>query len=1127
MRGVVCGISVGVILCSGAGAQGPQPLQLASREPAFYAIVGTHIERAEAGSFSALRARLVLRLHNATIPEALTAVEEQTSLRFTYKPSILPSGTTVSLDAGDITVAAALTQILLDADVDVEIGPYGQATLVARHRVVDRSQPSDTIVVRGTVTDSSTHGPVSGATIQVVGSRQGTVSGTDGAYTLSGLPPGTYRLLVRRLGYASTNIEVAAATAGVYVRNISLTVVPTVLDQVVTTVTGNQRLGNIGNSIATIRADSIVPNTPVTTLADLINARAAGVQVINPGGVTGASPVLYIRGAGSLSQSTQPLVYVDGVRVSNSFAGSPTSGGGTAGRFNDVVPEDIESIEIVKGPSAATLYGTDAANGVILITTKHGQGGPTRWSFYSEGGLLKADPTSIPYNYTGWGHAPGSSQEINSRTLLTVAAGGCIQDSVTRFTPLRVGSLTPIGTGNRGQAGAEVSGGGAGALRYFIAGDYTEEAAPLQDPAIDQRILDSLVGPAIGSSYVRHPNSVSKYDGRLNIFTPLIKNADISISTSYLSQTTHIPVGGTPLFSAGGAGYRDQYNGWVDGVGPDYVFSLIPTENTEHFTAAVTSHWIPVQWLTARATVGLDASNDVYSELQPSEAGPIDFNPGGWVYDQHNTTTLYSVDLGTTARLPLTSWLVSSTSIGAQYHRVDIAEAAAQATHLTSGATSIADGIPSGSQSDTQSVVAGAYAEEQVALDDRLFVTGAVRVDGANDFGRQFNTATYPKGSISWLVSRESFFPTWRWLSLWRLRAAYGESGTQPGLVLTTLHTTPVTVDGVLQTGTTLATLGNSQVQPERQKEIEAGSDLDLFNSRVHTEFTFYSKRNVNALYNVPLGASLGVGSGAIEENIGEIINWGYEALLSADLVAARAFTWEVGFNGSINHNRVVTLGPYFQPIYGQYGNTSIVQGYPVFSIFAQPYSYHDANGNGIIENDEITLGTGQRFLGPTIPSRQLTASTHIDLIDHRVRIGAQFDYRGGFVIPDNFLASQCSLGTALAANARSASLGAQAACVAYNNTGSNYGLVSDGSFIRFRELSLTLVAPDRVAARLRARNLSITLSARNLALWTRFPGGDPESAPPNLGTPTNSLFAPGGGVPSSQYWLARVNIGL
>jgi TonB-linked SusC/RagA family outer membrane protein len=1056
----------------------------------------------------------------------LTAIQEQTSLRFAYKPSILPSGATVTLDAGDITVAAALTQILLDADVDVEIAPYGLASLVARNRVADQRQANDTVVVRGTITDSTTHNPVSGAVVRVAGGNQSATSGSDGTYSIIRLSPGTYRLVVRRLGYAVATVEVTATAAGVFTRNIALIEVPTLLNQVVTTVTGNQQLRSIGNSIATISADSIVPNTPVTSLSDIINARAAGVQVINPGGVTGASPILYIRGAGSLSQSSQPLLYIDGVRVSNSFAGSPSYQAGTAGRFNDVAPEDIASIEIVKGPSAATLYGTDAANGVILITTKRGEGGATRWTLYGEGGFLTADPTTIPYNYTGWGHAPGSSQAINSCTLVAVAAGSCIQDSVTKFTPLRVGSLTPLGIGNRGEGGAQVSGGSAKGLRYFISGDYTSEVAPVQDPVVDQRILDSLVGPTIGSSYIRHPNSVSKYDGRLNLTAPIGKNADISISSSYLSQSTQIPSGAVTLFSAGGAGYRNQTDGWVGGVGPDFVFSVIPSEKTQHFTGAATSHWTPVEWLTARATVGLDESNDVFTELQPAAAGPIDYNPSGSVYDQNGTTTLYSVDLGTTARLPLTSWLVSNTSVGAQYHRVDVTTAVASASQLTSGATSVSGGIPSGAQIDTQSVVAGVYAEEQLALNDRLFVTGAVRVDGANDFGHKFQSATYPKAGVSWLLSRESFFPSWRWLTLWRLRGAYGESGTQPGVVLTTLRTVPVTIDGTVQTGTTLFSLGNPQLQPERQKEIEMGSDLDLVDSRVHLEFTYYSKRNVNALYSVPLATSLGTALGSVEENIGEISNWGYEALISAELVSARSFGWGVAFNGSINHNRVVSLGPYFQPMYGQYGNTSIVAGYPLFSMFAQPYSYSRTNANGVLEPNDITVSKAQRFVGPTIPSRQLTAATHIDLFDSRVRIGAQFDYRGDFFIPNGFLATQCAVGTAFASVVRSASLGSQAACLAYVNDGTNFGLISDGSFVRFRELSLTLVAPEHLARELRARSLSVTLSARNLALWTRFPGGDPESAPQTLGFPSNGVFA-SGGVPSSQYWLMRVSLGL
>lgn len=1125
MRGLVCSISVGVILCSGAGAQGPQPLQLASREPAFYAIVGMHVERAEAGSFAALRARLVLRLHNATIPEALTAIEKQTQLRFAYKPLILPSDATVSLDAGDITVAAALTQILLDADVDVEIAPYGQATLVARNRVATQRQPGDSIIVHGTITDSSTHSPVSGAAIRVVGGRQGATSGLDGTYTITGLAPGTYRLIVRRLGYAVATVNVPAATAGVYARDIALMPAPTVLDQVVTTVTGNQTLRSIGNAIGTINADSLVPTTPVTTLSDVINARTPGVQVINLGGLTGASPQVYVRGVGSLSQSTQPLLYVDGVRVSNSFATAPNNGPGLSGGFNDVDPEDIQTIEVVRGPSAATLYGTDAANGVIVITTKHGAAGSPRWNIYSEGGILTVDPDRFPFNYTGWGHT-SSGTITNACTLIAVSSGSCVQDSVTKFQPLRVPSLTPLGTGNRVSGGAQVSG-GTKTTRYFISGDYTSEVGPIKDPVADQHMLNSLLGPAGSSGDIEHPNAVSKYDGRMNLTSQLGQAGDVTLSANYLSQTTHIPYAMVTYDGFGGSGYRDDNDGWLSGSRPAHFFSTTPTDNTQHLTASANAHWLPAQWLATRATVGVDASNDAYLELQPAAAAPVDGVPGGSVFNLRGTTTLYSVDLGATGRLPITSSFVTSTSIGAQYNRTNIASTTANATQLAIGATTVNGGLATGAEADSETVVAGVYAEEQLALNDRLYLTGAVRIDGANDFGRDFRSATYPKGSASWLISKEPFFPALSWLSLWRVRAAYGESGTQPGLVLTTFKAAPATIDGVLQNGTTLSTIGSPQIQPERQKEIELGSDIDLADNRVHAEFTYYSKRNVNALYNVPLGSSLG-GIGSIEENIGEILNWGYEATLSAAIVTAHPLTWDVSFSGSVNHNQVVKLGPFFQPSYGSFGNVSLVTGYPVQAFFAQPYTYQDSNHNGIIEPNEVTIGSQQRYYGTMIPPTQITAATHIGLFGSRVLIGAQFDYRGGNVIPSGISQDQCVLGTAQASNVKGTSLAEQAACVASSGADGVYdnrGLISAGSFIRFRELSLTYVAPDRFAHQLRARTLSITLSARNLALWTHFTGGDPETAP--LFFNSGWAYSLGGGFPAAQYWLARVNLGL
>jgi TonB-linked SusC/RagA family outer membrane protein len=1127
MRGIACGITVGGILCSGVGAQGPQPLQLASREPAFYAIVGTHIERAEAGSFAALRARLALRLHNATIPEALKAIENQTPLRFAYKPSNLPNGATVSLDARDITVAAALTQILLDADVDVEIAPYGQATIVARDRRADVTQINDSIVVRGTITDSSTHKPLSGAVVRIAGGTRVATSGSDGVYTITDLAPGTYKLVVRRLGYSSTTVEVRAPGVGTYTRDIALAVVPTLLNQVVTTVTGNQQLKTLGNTIATINADSLVPTTPVTSLSDVLNARAPGVQVINPGGLTGASPVVYVRGVGSLLESTQPLLYVDGVRVNNSFANRPADyATSMSGGFNDINPDEIASIEIVKGPSAATLYGTDAANGVILVTTKRGETGSTRWNMYGEGGALTVNPDFFPFNYTGWGH-DGQGNITNQCTLVAVASNSCTQDSVTKFTPLRVPSLTPLGTGNRGKFGAEVSGGTQQA-RYFVSGDYTSEVGPLKDPVRDQRILDSLLGPLAGGGNIRHPNSASKYDGRVNLTTPIGSTGDITMSANYLSQESHIPNSYVTAYDAGGAGYRDACDGWANCNRPAGSFANLTDDKTQHVTGGTTAHWVPTPWLTARATVGVDASNDAYLTELPAAAAPVTFTPGGLVYDMRQSTTLYSVDLGTTLRWPIATSFVSSTSIGAQYHREDVASTVASATNLTVGGTTVGAGIPTGAQANNEDVVAGTYAEEQLAFDDRLFLTGAVRVDGANNFGRDFQTAVYPKGSASWLVSKEPFFPKLGWLSLWRVRGAYGESGTQPGEVLTTLQAHPATIDGTLQPGLTLSTLGNANIQPERQKELEVGSDLDLVGSRLHIEFTYYHKRNVNALYNAPLGASLGIGS--VEENVGTIVNWGYEALVTTTLLAERSLTWDVSLNGSVNHNQVVSFGPNFQPIDGLFGNPSFVAGYSAPAWFAQPYTYSDANHDGIIEPNEIHVDASKYvYYGPVTPPLQWTAATQIGLFENHLRFAAQFDHRGGFVIPNIYLAIQCFQGTAAANNLRSASLASQAACVAVTQNGNSIrGMLQDASFTRLRELSVTYALPDRLAHHLNSRSFSLTLSARNVALWTHYRGGDPESAPEFVGAPGQAaLYANGGGIPSTQYWLARINVGL
>jgi TonB-dependent starch-binding outer membrane protein SusC len=1125
LAGFVIGVS------SQLPAQSPAAyLQLADRGPTFYRSVGAATTPIDVKTNVVLQRQIAVDLQDATIADAVAAVAHaaHVSVVFSNTASEAASAHRVTLQASKISVAGAMTAILVDLDMDVEVSPQGALTLVSRARPakVTPLAPTvpgerDSVTVSGVVTDVATHAALSGAVVELEGTSRIAVTNLAGHYTISHLARGSYTMVTRRLGYLPQRHLFVVDTAVTYSVSFALAVSAAQLDQVITTVTGEQQKGSVGNSIALINADSVVKESPVTNMTDILNARAAGVQVINPGGLTGAAPAIYIRGASSLNLSTQPLVYIDGVRVSNTSAVSAAYGtfGVASGRLDDIPPDEIASIEVVRGPSASTLYGTDAANGVIVITTKRGLAGPPQWSMHVEGGVLTADPEAFPYNYSGWGTTTAGGQVTSSCTLLNMAAGACTQDSVTKFNPMRVPSLTALGTGNREAGGLQVSGGNQ-SLRYFVSGDYTNELGYIKIPTADQELLDSLLGPTANGASYRQPNALTKYGARTNVSAPLARNADIAVSASYLSTDSRIPNQNLAYLAGGGNGYRDQYDGWLLGLRPVDELSQQNNESDRRFTGSATEQWRPWAWLVTRMTTGVDLSADQYISFTPTAASAVNYT-AGTISDINDVTTMYSVDLGATATLPVNHWLTSRLSVGAQYHRTEENAEDASANNLPIGGTSVSAGIPTGSQTDKESVVAGVYAEEQFELSQRLFLTGAVRVDGANDFGSNFSDAVYPKGSASWLISQEPLFPHLPFLSALRLRAAYGESGTQPGEVLTTLVASQVEVDGQTVPGLTLGSRGNPNIQPERQAEFETGADIDLVPQRIHAEFTYYSKRNTNALYGVPQAAS--VGGGTLEENVGTVWNWGYEALVGGDIVRTRPLTWDVDLNGSINHNQVVQLGKYFEPSYGSYGTPSILAGYPIYSWFAQPYTYDDSNNDGILEPSELTVSSKQQYYGQSIPPIQLTLGTHITLF-HWFRVSALFDYRGGFLIPNQYGGDQCLFGTAYASVSRSASIRDQAACVAYNSFGDNRGLLSNGSFIRFRELALTFIAPHALASQIHASTVSLTLEARNLALWTHFTGGDPET-PNELGSPADGLFQTGGGLPPAQYWLARLNI--
>ncbi len=1145
---LVASTSAGGLAAQETGSAPPEPRVVVSAERV--RVLGSDGVR-----LGVLDKTIAVDLDEVPLGAALQAIAREAGLKLHYKASEVVRGHLVSLRAANVTVEGALLLVLHGTGLDATLWPTGDLVLV-RHGRQPTTPAQGTGTVAGRVTDATTGHPLAQATVTVIGTTLGGTTRIDGTYRIGSVVAGTYRVTVRRLGYSAGTQVATVADTGTAVVDFALAPSAAVLNEVVTTVTGDEKRYRVGNLIETMQADSIVHTAPVTTLGDVINARVPGVQVINVGGVTGASPSINIRGQNSLSLSNQPLLVVDGVRAENSGAtsvyGDPsnptasigyTGGSGVlpfgsffGGRFNDLNPEDIETIEVVKGPSAATLYGTDAANGVILVTTKHGVAGAPRWDLSVEEGALTLNTDRFVEGWHAWGHTTDGTNTPEQCTLLMKAAGSCAIDSVTHFSPLKDPATTPVATGYRSRYAAQVSG-GASQTRYFVSGTYEGETAPLKLPAPDRAILLQERGSTGLEPDNIRPNALTKGSARANLSTPLGRTIDLTVSSGLLSQEVRIPNSLFWYTGEEGPGYRDVNDGWAFGDRPANVFAFRNREDVTHTTGSANATWHPATWLQGRMTTGIDYSSDYLDVLdRPNESYQGD--PGERSNGRVNIA-LYSVDLGVTASTNLGSALTSKTSVGAQYnHRAEL-DNVALARNLAPGVVSVAGGaVQTTTEANVETIVSGGYLEQEFGFRDRFFVTGAMRADGGSAFGAAFKTQVYPKFSASWLVSQEPWVPTIPGVSSLRLRAAYGSSGVQPGptAALAAVTLAPATTPSGTITGGVLGALGDRDLKPETQTELEAGADLEALGGRVQVGFTYYNKKSRDALVTLPLDTQLGIGTSGIisvdngsqETNVGSVRNRGYEISASADVVRSRPIDWSVAVNGSNNQNRLVNLAPGINAV--RFGQSPV--GAPLFGHYDIPFTFKDANGDGVIEPNEITpLTAGPVFLGSSFPTGQATFSSTVGVWREAVQLRVQVDRRSGVELKGSIRNVQSFFGDAQGANDPHASPFDQAAIQAFlGPLNSSAGFFEDGSFTRLREVSLTFNAPSGMLRVLRGRSASLTLAGRNLALWTRYRGADPEvnaSPSANRAGSGSVAYYDYGAAPASRYWIARVRVGL
>ncbi|MDH3457575.1 MAG: TonB-dependent receptor plug domain-containing protein, partial [Gemmatimonadota bacterium] len=322
---------------------------------------------------------------------------------------------------------------------------------------------AQTGIIQGRVTDQATGQPVPSALVSVVGTNRQARTAQDGTYELRNVPLGNVTIRATTIGYAAQTQTLAVATGAVSTANFQLTQAAVSLDALVVTATGEQRLVEVPNVIATVNAAQVAEEVAPTSLSSLIQGRATGVQIINGSGSAGSGTQIRIRGSSSMSLTNEPLLVVDGVRVDNRQGDGGNVGGQTISRINDFNPDEIESIDIVKGPSAAALYGTAAANGVIVVKTKRGRVGAPVWNIYGEYGLV-SDVNDFPSNFTGRDAAGSSCRTYN------LAEGTCTQTLLEQANPLESATTSPFRTGRRGQVGLNVAG-GTPDVQYFISGE--------------------------------------------------------------------------------------------------------------------------------------------------------------------------------------------------------------------------------------------------------------------------------------------------------------------------------------------------------------------------------------------------------------------------------------------------------------------------------------------------------------------------------------------------------------------------------------------------------------------------------------------------------------------------------
>jgi TonB-linked SusC/RagA family outer membrane protein len=774
--------------------------------------------------------------------------------------------------------------------------------------------------IRGIVRQAGLQRPIAGVQISVEGTRLGAITDAEGRFEIANVPEGSARVRVRMIGYTTQLIETGVSATQPATLEVNMRESVIALDAVVVTGTGAAvEKKQLGNTIATVDM-SRIETAPVQTFSEVLSGREPGVDLMASSGMAGAGARIRIRGSSSLSMSNEPVVYVDGVRIDN--GGSFVNNGQNAAepsRLDDISPESIERVEILKGAAAATLYGSEASGGVIQIFTKRGSQGAPRFSFRVEQGISRY-PGDVYKPNAGFARTQGQADTINQLHGNTPG-----WTDVGPYDVFERNFVTDLfETGRQQVYSASVSGGGE-QVNYFVSARFARDDGPMKQDR----------GPA------QDVNRKIQSSATITIFPR--QRLSFRIGSLFTDTKHQLQQNGNNIYGVVSLGmFGKPEQGWcddIDGDGQMDVSSetygtsipvcegtgnptgqaafMTPREalqqeaqmDTEHFNGNLTASYQATQDVDIEATFGLDVTNS-----REFEFGQFGYGVDGFT----GRFTDGFRDIGSRNHRELTldlkgNWSTRVGNFSSQF------TAGAQG-FISTDNRAFSDGrdfpgpgleVVEAAANQTafeewlQVVNTGLYAQEQVGFNDYAYLTVGGRWDKNSAFGKNTGGAFYPKISMSIIPSD---MPGWTstTLSTFRVRGALGRSGLQPGAFskLTT-YGAGSTTEGA---GLIPENLGNEDLAPERSQEWEVGAELGLFNNTVGLEATYWNRKTSDAL--VARQFPLAGGFAAFQlDNIGELQGQGLELKFDWLALDRENLSVTVFATGSYLKERILSMG--------------------------------------------------------------------------------------------------------------------------------------------------------------------------------------------------------------------------